>query len=108
MNNSQITIDNALTDSPEVDIKPQLRQRETELVAIIESIKHIRSSEYWKELEEKVFSKELDKLTSKLRTEKDTIELYRLQGEVTWAEKYSLVSLENQFRNELTNLRNQL
>lgn len=108
MNNSKIVIDNALTDEPVIDRTPQIRQRETELVAIIEAIKSIRASEYWKTLEEKVFSRDLDKLTRRLRTEKDSIEMYRLQGEVTWAEKYSLETLENQYRNELTNLRNQL
>ncbi len=108
MNNSKFVIDNALTDEPKVDYSPQLRQREQELVAIIEAIKHIKSSEYWKELQEKVFSKDLEKLTKRLRTERDNVEMFRLQGEVTWAEKYSLETLETQYRNELINLRNQL
>lgn len=108
MNNSKLAIDNALTDAPKVDHSPQLRRRETELVAILDAIKHIRASEYWQVLNEKVFSKDLDKLTHKLRTEKDSTELYRLQGQVTWAEKYSLDRLETLSRNELINLRNQL
>jgi hypothetical protein len=108
MNNSKFVIDNALTDAPVADLMPQIRQRETELVAILEAIKAVKASEYWQTLQEKVFNRDLDKLTRRLRTEKDTIEMYRLQGEVTWAEKYSLENLENQCRNELTNLRNQL
>jgi len=108
MNNSKFVIDNALADAPVVDMMPQIRQRETELVAILEAIKAIKASEYWQTLQDKVFSKDLIKLTSKLRTERDNIEMYRLQGQVTWAEKYSLTSLEELYRNELINLRNQL
>lgn len=108
MNNSKIAIDNALTDEPVVDVSPQIRQRETELIEIIEAIKHIRSSDYWKLLQEQVFHKDLDRLTRQLRSERDTIEMYRLQGQVTWAEKYSLDNAEQMYRNELINLRKQL
>lgn len=108
MNNSKFVIDNALTNDTQVDKTPGMRQRETELVAILDAIKHIRASEYWKSLNELVFTRDLDKLTRLIRSEKDTVELYRLQGKVTWAEKYTLDNLEELYRNELINLRNQL
>ena len=108
MNNSSIVIDNALADDPVVDLTPGLRQREIELTAILDAISHIRSSEYWHVLQDKVFTRDLDKLTRRLRTEKDTIEMYRLQGQVTWGEKYNLINLETLYRNELINLRKQL
>lgn len=108
MNNSKIVIDNALSGETVVDRTPELRQREQELVAILDNIKKIRASEYWQAIESSVFKKDIEKLTRRLRTEKDTIEMYRLQGQVTWAEKYSLENLEEQYRNELINTRKQL
>lgn len=107
MNNSLIAQDNILADDPKIDFTPTLRAREEHVLKIIEALRNIQASNYWKVIEQ-VLQQDLVKVTQRLRTEKDTIEMYRLQGQVTALEKYTLENLTNQYRNELTNLREQL
>ena len=99
----------SLDEESRVDIKPMLRKRETELNGIIEAIEHISRSNYWKVLQNQVFNGILESLQRRMRNEKETIELFRLQGQIGWAEKYTdFNKLGDAYRNELTNIRKQL
>lgn len=91
-----------------------LGERESELVRIIEAIRAIDSSEGWSTLKTLVFDGVLESLEHRLvsasnATELDQPEMYRLQGQIAWAKKYSnLDTLANSFRRELINVRSQL
>lgn len=108
MNNSQILM-TSLTVTEEVDTAPLLREKERELLQIIEALGSISASDYWKLLEEKVFNGVVDSLQAKLRSEKNPTEIYRLQGQIMWAEKYTdLTKVAQAYKNELTSIRNRL
>lgn len=105
MNNSLLQLDN----EPEVDIKPQLRVRERECIQIIEAIRRVAASEYWQLLKEKVFDGVSHSLENRLRNEKNPTEMYRLQGQLAWADKYAdLEKMTQAYENELTSLRKKL
>lgn len=115
MNNSKLIFDTViLSEEPQVDNTKRFREREGELIAIIDSLQKVQSSKEWSTLKEKVFdglpetfSKEIQ--NEARRDDPDTLKLNRLAGQLKWAEKYSdLKKLENIFRLELTNVRNQL
>lgn len=107
MNNAKLALDaNTLDEEEPVDLKPMMRERETELAEIIEALENINSSNYWKLLQDKVFSGVVDALARRIAKEKDPTELYRLQGQIVWAAKYmDLNKLAQVYRNELTNVR---
>ena len=107
MNNSKIAFDNASIEEKVIDRSPLLRERETELVELIGALDHIRASNYWKIIHSK-FSGDLQKLISQLKKEKDTTLLFRLQGEITRAEKLDLDKTAEECRNELSGIRKQL
>ena len=108
MNNSVIE-QYSLTEEVVVDIKPQLRKREQELTEIIESIHKVAASNYWKLLEQKVFGGIVTGLHNRLIAEKNPTEIYRLQGQIVWAEKYSdFTKLAQVYENELLNIRKKL
>ncbi len=110
MNNSKIAIDNVLMDEAEpVDVRPMLRQRETELVEVIEAIEKISSSNYWKVIQSKVFNPEFQKLQAQLINEKETIDLFRTQGKVSWmTNNLDLTKLLSSKRKELISIREKL
>jgi hypothetical protein len=101
MNNASIIIE------PEADeVKaPLYRERAEQLTEIIEALQHIAGSSYWKVLKQFVFDVDLDKAISRLAKEKDTTEMFRLQGEIRWGEKYNLEKLLTKYRNELEVIR---
>lgn len=106
MNSSKIVIDNL---EEEVNTTPWLRQRQTELLQIIEAIDAIEASNYWKVLEKKVFEGVVESLYRRLRNEKDDKEIYRLQGQIVWSEKYSdLKKLAFVYKQELERIKKQL
>jgi len=104
MNNSKFTIEDVLDST---DIKPALRQREEELVKLIDALDHIRASNYWIIIKRK-FDEDLSKLINQLKTEKDPTEIFRLQGQITRAEKLDLDKTAEEHRNELSGLRRKL
>ena len=85
-----------------------LRERVEILTKVIEALQNIASSNYWKVLQQNVFNVELDKAKSRLAKEKDTTEIFRLQGEIRWGEKFDLEKLIKKYRDELTAIRKQL
>ena len=107
MNNSRV-IENILDDT-QTDMTPVFRRQETELIEIIEAIEAISQSRYWKVLQNKVFVGVLESLQRRLRSEKDSKELFRLQGQAVWAEKYcDFVKLADAYRKQLQNIKSNL
>lgn len=106
MNNS--TIQN-FSEGEKIDTTPRLRERMQEVASIVEAIQAIRTSSHWTLLKTKVLDGVVEALYRKLKIEKDEIEMYRLQGQLVSAEKYSdLEKMENIYRAELEKLRTQL
>lgn len=112
MNNSKLAIEKvSLTQDEVVDNTPRLREKETELITILESLKGIQETKEWSTLKTKVFDGVTESLSREMTIEAkkenpDTLKLNRLAGQLKWAEKYSdLSKLENVFRLELTNVR---
>lgn len=110
MNNSFLSVETAaLKEDVPVDITEMLRRRETDLLEEIDAFEKINSSNYWKVLQKKVFTPVLDSLQKKIRIENDTTEVFRLQGQLREAEKYTDFSKQIFIRrNELQNIRQQL
>lgn len=118
MNNSKI-IESAPQEesqSREVELQeqlPHLRKREGELVTIIEALRKVESSHEWSTLKTEVFNGEIEYIERQLsleakKPEINTSTLYRLQGRLSAAKKYSLESLNATFTAELTRIRIQL
>lgn len=89
MNNSQLSkVTSTLDRSADVDIQPELRKKQEELVETISALQSIAGSSPWKVLEENVFNDVLDGINKKLQESNDEKEMYRLQGQAAWAKKY--------------------
>lgn len=105
MNNSKATIG----EEKEIDRTPWLRLEEKKLVEIIESIEAISSSAHWKILDKHIWSGLKDSIDKKLRNESNEKEVYRLQGQAVWTQKFTdFKSLAQFYRNQLNNVRNQI
>lgn len=116
MNNSKLVIDSISLkeEEPKFDRAPELRQRETQLINIIDSLKKVQAMPEWSSLKTQVFDGLVTTLEKELRNEAkkdspDSLKLNRLAGQLKWAEKFSdLSKLEQVFRVELQNLRKML
>lgn len=112
MNLSQVTID--LQQEPEDNSEPRLRAEESRLVRIVEALQEVQSSKAWSSLKTEVFDNLVNVLEKGIKNEAkkedpSPLKLNRLAGEVKWAERFSdLSKLENQYRGQLTNIRQQL
>lgn len=105
MNNALLQIEIEET----VDISPHLRVRERELLEILDAIKRVSSSDYWQVLKNRVFDGVVSSLQKKLVAEKNPTEMYRLQGQIVWAEKYAdLTKISQVYENELKSVRAKL
>lgn len=113
MNNSKIAIDNTLTEEIR-DITPYLRSREVDLTKIIEAISRVLGSDEWKLLKSHVFDGVTESLEKRLTTEAkknevNSPEIYRLQGQIVWAKKFSkLEELQEIYRLELIEIKKKL
>ena len=92
----------------EKDSSPLLRKRAEELGDIIEALQNISGSSYWKVLQKYEFDDTLQSLLVELGEEKDTVKIYRLQGEIKRAKKYVLEKILANRRIELERIRKQL
>lgn len=92
----------------EISATPILRQKAERLTEIVEALQHIATSSYWKVLRQNVFDVDLDKAKRRLALEKDTTEIFRLQGEIRWGDKFSLEKLLQTKQDELTAIRKKL
>ena len=115
MNNAQIISDGlSLEDTKEFDRSPWLRQREGELVKIIEAIGKIAETDEWNVLKTHIFAPLEETLEKRLVTEANKLEisdaeLHRLQGQLIWAKKYAdFKKLAEFFKLELVNVHKQL
>lgn len=76
------------------EIKVQLRERQTELVKIIEALAKLEGSKEWGTLKDLVYSKSLVAIERQMLNENmaqtiNTDKLYRLQGEWAWAKQFN-------------------
>lgn len=92
----------------------RLRERDSELVRIVEALDVIIASTEWHTLKDLVFDKELVSIASKImretsKPELSLPELYRLQGEKKWSARFSsLELLRNKYHTELVGIRKRL
>ncbi len=95
------------------DPKSALRERESKLVRMINAIDGVSESADWNILKAELFEPVSLSLEHKLMTEVkaeeiNEPEIYRLQGQLVWARKYSkLEDLREVFKVELTNIKKQ-
>lgn len=98
----------------DAELKKKYTERKDELVKEIESFEKIQKSEEWTIVNSLIFSKALKSierqmLSASTAKEISVNELYRLQGEWTWAKHYSdLSTLTEQLKKELDNINKQL
>ena len=114
MNNSKIAIEGlTLTQEPEVDRTPELNKKRAEYTKIVEAIDGVTSSKDWKTLNRLVFEGVKETLEKTLKAEMrkrplDESQIYFLQGQLAWADKYSnLEELKERFKVEIQHIRQQ-
>lgn len=100
MNNSQL-IGETLQEEEIVDTTPLFREKATQLTEIVEALSNLSQSNYWQVLKKHEFDGDLQNLVGRLEKERDTLEIFRLQGEIKRAKKYDLIKLLAQRRQEL-------
>lgn len=117
MNNAKIAqdaIEIFVEETEDTSRSSLLEKQKGELTQIIEAIHRIEATKDWQKLKRLV----LDGVTTTLERqlanaasakEVDTPELYRLQGQLVWARKYTdLTKLADFFRQQLEHIKNQL
>ena len=116
MNNSLIAIESTM-ELQEVDNTTRFREKESELIAIIEALDAIAESKEWKVLKEKIFDGLVDRLRRLRENEIETDgkkslngpSIHYLSGQLKWAKTYSdLSTLANIYKQELTNIKEKL
>lgn len=110
MNNSLLATNEVnLNIETQADITPILREKSVRLQNVIESLDAISESNFWKILQKEIFDGIIENLHSRLDIEKDTCEIFRLQGQIQWAKRYSNLKLfADEKRKELVNLTQQI
>jgi len=115
MNNSFIAIENVKLDlETPVDNTVQYRERETDLMAIVDAFEEIGKSRAWSVLKDKIFDGVLISLERRLKTEikKKPLNgplIHSLNGQIEWAEKYTnFDTLASIYKLELSNIRKKL
>ena len=98
----------------EEELKVKLRERQSELIRIIEAFKSLEISVEWGILKELVFEKSLKSIERQILNEAlskkiDVDKIYRLQGELAWARQYNNVShFVETIKNQLEDIKNKL
>jgi len=74
------------------EVKTQLREKQNELISIIEALTRLDTNPDWQTLKELVFDRALDSIERQIRNEAlnqtiDTSKIYKLQGEWAWAKQ---------------------
>lgn len=108
MNNATITTENVVFEEIKKDSSPLLRERAEILSDVIEALQNIGGSSHWQVLQKYVFDVDLEKAKRSLVNSKDTTEMFRLQGEIRFGEKFSIENLILKYRNELLAIKKQL
>ncbi len=113
MNNAKLVID-FIEEEFEVEKAPLIRQRQEEVVKIVECLQNLTSNSDWKTLKVLVFDGLVVALEARLKSEAskkviDINELNFLNGQLMWAKRYSdLHKLIDVYKLELTNLGDKL
>ena len=95
-------MNNAYINQEEDEVSILSREKVETLSETIEALQNIAGSSYWKVLQQNVFDVDLNKAKRRLANEKDTTEIFRLQGEIRWAKKFDLLKLLEDKRKELS------
>ena len=91
-----------------------LQEKQGELTRLVEAINAVESSEDWRKLKELLLDGIVEKLERQIKEEakKDEVSLprlYRLQGQIEWAKKYSdLKKISEEKRLEIENFKKQI
>lgn len=91
-----------------------LQEQQGELTRLVEAINRVEDNEDWRKLKELLLDGIVEKLERQLRDEakRDEVslpKLYRLQGQIEWARKYSnLKKMSDEKRVEIENLKKQI
>lgn len=76
------------------DVNKLLRERQTELINIIEAFDKLEQSKEWQTIKDLIFNKSLSAIERQIQNEAlapeiDTNKLYKLQGEWVWSKQYA-------------------
>ena len=91
-----------------------LQEKQGELAQFVEALNRVETSEDWQKLKKLFLDGIVEKLERQLRDEASKAEvslpkIYRLQGQIEWARKYSdLKRISNEKRLEMENLKKQI
>src|SRR3990167_11178088 len=91
-----------------------LQEQQGELTRLVEAINRVEASEDWRKLKELWLDGIVEKLERQLKDEAQKGEvslpkLYRLQGQIEWARKYSnLKKISDEKRLEIENIKKQI
>lgn len=114
MNNSLIIEQVSLELDQPLDNTELFRQKETELIQIIEAITKVAESREWAILKEKLFDGVVENLKKQRDQEVEKKPLngpmiHSINGQLAWAKKFlDLASLASIYKLELQNTRNKL
>lgn len=112
MNNSKIAFDNIEEDS--TDRVAILQRQQGELTQVIEAIKGVEASADWQRLKRLILDDVVENIEQRLfaevaKKEIDAPEIYRLQGQLVWAKKYTdLHKLGELFKQQIESIKLQL
>ncbi len=109
MNNAQIEFDSEV----EIDLTPNLQERQVILLRLIEAIDNLSKNEDWQTLKKLLFDGQVEKLEIQLLSEAKLNELqapkiYRLQGNLEWARRWDLYKLAETYKKELNGITKKL
>ena len=118
MNNSFIAVENISLELEQVS-EPKLnlvklREKETELIKLIEAINKIGASSEWQYLRDNLFKGVVESLKRQRDSEVEKKPLngpviHSLNGQLAWAKKYlDIATLADIYKLELANIRKQL
>lgn len=91
-----------------------LQQKQGELAQLVEAINRVEANDDWRKLRELFLNGIVDRLERQLRdeaqkSEVDLPKIYRLQGQIEWAKRYSdLKKISDEKRLEIENLKKQI
>ena len=111
MNNSKIAYNLEEKEDSRLSF---LQEQLGELTRLVEAINRVEANEDWRKLKELLLDGVVEKLERQLKDEakKDEVslpKLYRLQGQIEWAKKYSnLKKISDEKGLEITNIKKQI
>lgn len=114
MNNSKIAYENLEESDEELDRPMFLQKQQGQLAQVVEAINRVEASEDWQKLkklvlDEVVMSLERQLVNEAAQKEVRVSEIYRIQGQLTWAKKYAdLRKLSDMYRQQLESIKNQI